>query len=75
MILFAAAFALRLARMGGLAPQAALGVAVGAGAFYLNNLLVALGNTQTLPILLSAWAAPMICLISGVAALLYLEDG
>lgn len=75
MSLFAAAFALRLARLGGMMTQAGLGVATGAAAFYLNNLLVALGNAQTLPLLLSAWAAPLICLASAVAALLYLEDG
>lgn len=75
MVLFAAACSLRLTRRGGTLGLATIGVAVGSSAFALNSVLQALGTTQTLPVLLAAWAAPLICLATGVAALLYLEDG
>lgn len=75
MILFAAACSLRLTRRGGTLGLASAGVAVGSAAFALNSVLQALGGTQTLPVILAAWAAPLICLAAGVAALLYLEDG
>ncbi len=75
MALFAAACSLRLTRRGGTLGLAIMGVASGSGAFALNNVLLALGTTQTLPVILAAWAAPVICLAAGMAALLYLEDG
>jgi len=75
MILFAAACSLRLTRRGGTLGLASAGVAVGSAAFALNSVLQALGGTQTLPVILAAWAAPLICLAAGIAALLYLEDG
>ncbi|MBI1272610.1 MAG: LptF/LptG family permease [Alphaproteobacteria bacterium] len=75
MAFFAAAFALRLNRQGGILFMVSAGVVVGILAFTLNNVLVALGTTQIIPVLLSAWAAPIMCIILGIAALLYLEDG
>lgn len=75
MITFAAASSLRLTRRGGTLGLAVMGVAFGSAAFALNNVLLALGGTQTLPVFLAAWAAPLICLSAGVAGLLYLEDG
>jgi lipopolysaccharide export system permease protein len=75
MAFFAAAFALRLTRQGGILPLAASGIAVGTLIFTLNNILMALGTTQTLPVLLSAWTTPIMSIMLGVAALLYLEDG
>ena len=75
MVLFAAASSLRLTRRGGTLTLAMIGVALGSAAFAMNSVLQALGTTQTLPVILAAWAAPLICLASGIAALLYLEDG
>lgn len=75
MTMFAAACSLRFMRRGGTLPLAMLGVALGSLAFALNSVLVALGTTQTLPIMLAAWATPIICLACGAAALLFLEDG
>lgn len=75
MTIFAAAFSLRLTRRGGTLGMAIAGVGLGSGAFALNNVLLALGTTQTLPVILAAWAAPIMCLACGLAALLYLEDG
>ncbi len=75
MVLFAAASSLRLTRRGGALGLATMGVGLGSLAFALNSVLQALGTTQTLPVLLAAFTAPLICLAGGVAALLYLEDG
>ena len=75
MAFFAAACSLRLARRGGTLYLAMTGVTVGSMAFALNSVLVALGMTQVLPVILAAWATPLICLACGAAALLFLEDG
>ncbi|MEQ1654051.1 MAG: LptF/LptG family permease [Hyphomicrobium sp.] len=75
MAIFAAACSLRLTRRGGTLTLAMAGVLVGSLAFALNSVLVALGITQVLPVILAAWATPLICLACGAAALLFLEDG
>lgn len=75
MVVFAAAFSLRVNRWGGMARMAAAGVAVGSGAFTLNNVVTALGANQTLPVALAAWAIPVVMFALGNAALLYMEDG
>lgn len=75
MVFFAAAFSLRLSRWGGMAGMSAAGVAVGSGVFTLNNVVTALGANQTLPVLLAAWAIPVVMFALGNAALLYMEDG
>lgn len=75
MVLFAAAFALRLNRRGGILNAMMAGVLVGSTLFALNNVVTALGANQTLPILLAGWAIPLAALAAGNAALLYLEEG
>lgn len=75
MVFFAAAFSLRLGRRGGILNAMMFGILIGSLIFSLNNVVSALGANQTLPILLSAWSIPLAALISGLATLLYLEDG
>ncbi|MGE0108417.1 MAG: LPS export ABC transporter permease LptG [Bdellovibrionales bacterium] len=75
MVLFAAAFSLRLHRHGGILNAMMLGVLVGSAVFSLNNVVTALGINHTLPIVLAAWAIPVVSLLAGQATLLYLEDG
>lgn len=75
MVFFAAAFSLRLNRGGGVLNAMMFGILIGSLIFSLNNVVSALGTNQTLPILLSAWSIPLAALISGLATLLYLEDG
>ena len=75
MVFFAAAFALRLNRRGGILNAMMAGLLTGSAIFSLNNVVTALGSNQTLPILLAAWAIPLTALAAGQAALLYLEDG
>ena len=75
MVFFAAAFSLRLNRRGGILNAMMAGIFIGSVVFSLNNVVTALGANQTLPILLAAWAIPLTALVTGQAALLYLEDG
>lgn len=75
MVLFAAAFSLRLNRRGGILNAMMAGMFTGSLVFSINNYTTALGETQTLPVVIAAWAIPLIALIAGQTTLLYLEDG
>ncbi len=75
MVFFAASFALRMNRRGGVTAMIVAGVFLGSGFFMLNNLVNALGANQTLPVLLAAWAIPTVALVLSNAALLHLENG
>ena len=75
MIFFAASFALRMNRRGGVMPMIVAGVLLGSSFYMLNSLIIALGANQTLPVALAAWAIPVVALALSNAALLHLEDG
>ena len=71
----AAAFSLRLARLGGLAGLAGVGVALGFVVFFFNELSGALANADIIPLFAAAWAPAVVALLSGLALLCYTEDG
>jgi lipopolysaccharide export system permease protein len=75
MTLVAAAFSLRLLRLGDLAGLAATGVALGFAVFLLNQLCGALGSTDVVPVTLAAWAPPVLAFLGAVTLLCYTEDG
>lgn len=75
MTILAAAFSLRLARLGGLAGLAGAGVALGFVFFFLNEFAGALANADIIPLAAAAWAPPVIALLSGLTLLCYTEDG
>jgi lipopolysaccharide export system permease protein len=75
MAILAAAFSLRLMRLGGLAQLAGSGVALGFVIFFSNQFCGALGGTEVLPAFIAAWATPVLALLSGVTLLCYTEDG
>jgi lipopolysaccharide export system permease protein len=75
MVLFAAAFSLRMSRRGNILTVVIAGVVLGSMVFTLNNIVVALGANQNLPVILAAWAIPLAALALSNAALLNLEDG
>jgi lipopolysaccharide export system permease protein len=75
MTLVAAAFSLRLLRLGDLAGLAAIGVALGFAVFLLNQLCGALGSTDVVPVVVAAWAPPTLALLGAVTLLCYTEDG
>jgi lipopolysaccharide export system permease protein len=75
MSVLAAAFSLRLMRLGGLAGLAISGVALGFAFFFFNQLCGALGKAGTLPPPLAAAAPPLLALLAGLTLLCYTEDG
>jgi lipopolysaccharide export system permease protein len=75
MTVLAAAFSLRLMRLGGLASLAGSGVALGFGIFFFNEVCGALGRSGIIPTFAAAWAPPVLALLSGLTLLCYTEDG
>jgi lipopolysaccharide export system permease protein len=75
MAVLAAAFSLRLMRLGGLASLAGSGVALGFGIFFFNEVCGALGRSGIIPTFAAAWAPPVLALLSGLTLLCYTEDG
>jgi len=75
MSILAAAFSLRLARLGGLAGLAGAGVALGFVFFFFNEFSAALAGADIIPLLAAAWAPPLVALLSGLTLLCYTEDG
>jgi lipopolysaccharide export system permease protein len=75
MSILAAAFSLRLLRLGGLGALAGSGVALGFVFFFFNQLCSSLGRAGVVPPLLAAWTPPVLVLLAGVTLLFYTEDG
>ncbi len=75
MSILAAAFSLRLMRLGGLAALSTSGVALGFVFFFLNEFSGALGQAEVIPLFAAAWAPPVLALLSGLTLLCYTEDG
>jgi lipopolysaccharide export system permease protein len=75
MAVLAAAFSLRLIRLGGLAGLAGAGVALGFAFFFFNEVCGALGRSGIIPTFAAAWTPPVIALLSGLTLLCYTEDG
>jgi lipopolysaccharide export system permease protein len=75
MSIIAAAFSLRLARLGGLAGLAGAGVAFGFVFFFFNAFAGALAGAGVIPLGAAAWAPPLVALLSGLTLLCYTEDG
>jgi lipopolysaccharide export system permease protein len=75
MSVLAAAFSLRLIRLGGLAALAGSGVALGFVIFFFNEFCRALGKAGAIPPFAAAWTPPLIALLAGFTLLCYTEDG
>jgi lipopolysaccharide export system permease protein len=75
MLVLAAAFSLRLVRLGGLAGLAGAGVALGFVLFFFNQFAGALAKGDYLPLFAAAWAPAVVALLSGLTLLCYTEDG
>jgi len=75
MSVLAAAFSLRLVRLGGVALLAGSGVALGFGLFFLDQFCGALGEANAVPPFVAAWTPPVLALLSGFTLLCYTEDG
>ncbi|MCR5875799.1 LptF/LptG family permease [Phenylobacterium sp. J426] len=75
MSILAAAFSLRLARLGGLAGLAGAGVALGFIMFFFNQFAGALAKADIIPLAAAAWAPVLVALLAGLSLLCYTEDG
>ncbi len=75
MSILAAAFSLRLIRLGGVATLAGAGVALGFALFFFNQFCGALGEANAIPPVVAAWTPPVVALLSGFTLLCYTEDG
>lgn len=75
MVMIAATFSLRPPRRGGGIRLMVGGIATGFVLFFLSNLVAALGQNATIPVLLAAWAPAIVSGLLGVTMLLHLEDG
>lgn len=75
MSVLAAAFSLRLMRLGGLAGLTGAGVALGFTIFFFDRLCGALGGAEVVPPIVAGWMPPLIALLAGFTLLSYTEDG
>ena len=75
MSILAAAFSLRLARLGGLAGLAGAGVALGFVLFFFNQFAGALAKAGIIPLFAAAWAPALVALLTGLSLLFFTEDG
>jgi lipopolysaccharide export system permease protein len=75
MSVLAAAFSLRLLRLGGLAALAGSGVTLGFVFFFLDQLCSALGKGAVIPPFVAAWTPGVLALLVGLTLLCYTEDG
>jgi lipopolysaccharide export system permease protein len=75
MSILAAAFSLKLTRLGGLAGLGAAGVACGFAVFFFDQLCASLAKADVVPPFAAAWIPPILALLSAFTLLFYTEDG
>jgi len=75
MSILAAAFSLRLMRLGDLARMSASAVVLGFGFFFVNQAASAFGSAEVIPPWLAAWLPPLLTALAAFTLLFYTEDG
>jgi len=75
MILIAATFTLRHTRRGGTTFIIAGGILTGFVVYFFQDIVFALGLSNSIPVTLAAWAPAGVATLLGLAMLLHLEDG
>jgi len=75
MSVLAAAFSLRLLRLGGLAQLAGSGVGLGFVLYFMGQFFNSLGRAEIIPPFMAAWLPPLLAILAGFTALCYTEDG
>jgi lipopolysaccharide export system permease protein len=75
MVLVAAGFTMRHARVGNTAQRVILAVAGGFAIFFLRNFAQILGENGQIPVYLAAWTPPVAAILLALGLLLHLEDG
>ncbi len=75
MSILAAAFSLRLMRLGDLAKMAVAAVVLGFAFFFVNQFSAAMGSAEVVPPFLAAWLPPVLTALAAFTLLFYTEDG
>lgn len=75
MSILAAAFSLRLMRLGDLARMSVAAVVLGFAFFFVNQAASAFGSAEVIPPWLAAWLPPLLTLLAAFTLLFYTEDG
>lgn len=75
MSILAAAFSLRLMRLGDMPFMVVSAIALGFLFYFLNALMRALGEAEVLPPFAAAWIPPLLVVLSAFTLLCYTEDG
>ncbi len=75
MVLIAATFTLRQGRRGGAAYVIAGGILTGFMLYFFSDIVFALGQSDSIPVVLAAWTPSGVVTLLGIATLLHLEDG
>jgi lipopolysaccharide export system permease protein len=75
MSILAAAFSLRLMRLGDLARMAASAVVLGFAFFFLNQASSAFGSAEVVPPFVAAWLPAILTALAAFTLLFYTEDG
>jgi len=75
MSILAAAFSLRLMRLGDMARMAVSAVVLGFGFFFINQFSAAMGSAEVIPPFLAAWLPAILTALAALTLLFYTEDG
>lgn len=75
LVLVAAAFNMRPARLANTGVSVLSAVMLGFGLYYIRNIAQILGESGQIPVLLAAWAPPIASLLLALGILLHMEDG
>lgn len=75
MSILAAAFSLRLMRLGDLARMSVAAVVLGFGFFFVNQAMAAFGSAEVISPWLAAWLPPLLTALAAFTLLFYTEDG
>jgi lipopolysaccharide export system permease protein len=75
MTILAAAFSLRLMRLGDLARMTVSAVVLGFAFFFLNQFSAAMGSAEVVPPVVAAWLPAVLTALAAFTLLFYTEDG
>lgn len=75
MSILAAAFSLRLMRLGDMARMSVAAVVLGFAFFFLNQFSSAMGSAEVVPPFVAAWLPPVLTALAAFTLLFYTEDG